>query len=174
MTCLTNDLLSFSKKSRHQKHFTRKPALNMPFFCDHRYIWIKNEYFPEAIPWHSRSKPRASGSGHLGVSQFLFPLFSERSWPPMSVWLLQLPVRIFPGSVLLSIIRQWNEALFSLPTEAASRPDTSALQARRPLSILAPAPLPSWLDSQSPQDWKPRSPNTPACASPREPGSPPL
>lgn len=174
MTCLTNDLLSFSKKSRHQKHFTRKPAINMPFLCDHRCIWIKNEYFPEAIPWHSRRKPRASGSGHLGVSQFLFPLFSERSWPPMLVWLLQLPVRIFPGSVFLSIIRRWNEALFSLPTEAASRPDTSALQARRPLSILAPAPLPSWLDSQSPQDWKPRSPNTPACASPWEPGSPPL
>ena len=82
MTCLTDDMLSFSKKSRHQKYFTRKPAINMPFLCDHRYMWIKNEYFPEAIPWHSRSKPRASGSGHLGVSQFLFPLFSERSWPP--------------------------------------------------------------------------------------------
>lgn len=136
MTCLTNDLLSFSKKYRHQKHFTRKPAINMPFLCDHRYIWIKNEYFPEAIPWHSRSKPRASGSGHLGVSQFLFPLFSERSWPPVSVWLLQLPVRIFPGSVFLSTIWGWNEALFSLPTGAPSRPDIPALQARRPLSAL--------------------------------------
>lgn len=174
MTCLTNDLLSFSKKSRHQKHFARKPAINMPFLCDHRYIWIKSEYFPEAIPWHSRSKPRASESGHLGVSQFLFPLFSERSWPPVSVWLLQLPVRIFPGSVFLSTIRGWNEALFSLPTGAPFRPDIPALQARLPLSALAPAPLPSRLDSQLPQDWKPRSPNTPACASQWEPGSLPL
>ena len=140
MTCLTDDMLSFSKKSRHQKYFTRKPAINMPFLCDHRYMWIKNEYFPEAIPWHSRSKPRASGSGHLGVSQFLFPLFSERSWPPVSVWLLQLPVRIFPGSVFLSTIRGWKETLFSLLTGAASRPDTPALQAQSPLSILAPAP----------------------------------
>ena len=140
MTCLTDDMLSFSKKSRHQKYFTRKPAINMPFLCDHRYMWIKNEYFPEAIPWHSRSKPRASGSGHLGVSHFLFPLFSERSWPPVSVWLLQLPVRIFPGSVFLSTIRGWKETLFSLLTGAASRPDTPALQAQSPLSILAPAP----------------------------------
>lgn len=174
MTCLTNDLLSFlqnpvirniSPETSNQHAFPLWSQMHLNF---------KNEYFPEAIPWHSRRKPCASGSGHLGVSQFLFPLSQN---------VADLPCWCDSSSSLWGSSRQRfpqhhptmeRGTLFSLPTEAASRPDTSALQARRPLSILAPAPLPSWLDSQSPQDWKPRSPNTPACASPWEPGSPPL
>ena len=148
MTCLTDDILSFSKKSRHQKYFTRKPAINMPFLCDHRYIWIKNEYFPEAIPWHSRSKPRASGSGHLGVSQFLFPLFSERSWPPVSAWLLQLPVRIFPGSVFLSTYpRMERDTVFP--------PHRSSFQAWHPSLAGSEPTFHSGSSSSSFLTWKP-------------------